>query len=727
MAAMPEPAIGPNPDAIAAALEMLCPAGVLLLVAIDPRRTENNVTGRTFTLPGDTPAATEWAVAQNDRGWNVYWTPNEARPLHGKAKKTDMRRARYMWADCDPAVFKFKGYDAARRNLLDELLPKLAASASFVIDSGHGLQAFWLLDEPVEVNAPERVERFERLNQRLGALYGSEGTHNVDRVMRLPGTVNYVGASKISKGYPEAPSMARLLHAHGARWTWTQIEALVGADELQAKLRVTLERHPAVRARWDGGADGLSDRSGSAMDQSMVTMLALAGWAADDIRAVLERWPHGSVGGREQGDRYWQRMFTNAAQSVAERKRPADVRLNFERKPATEPEQRPIQASTFRLRDPATIEPRDWLYKRIFIRRYVTGTFAPGAAAKTQINLLDLVTMACGFDLATREPLKRGPLAVWYVNVEDDLEEIERRIGAICLHYGITDADLGGRLHVDTDREGRYLIAEQSKEGVIVRAAVVDAILEQVKARGIDLLLVDPLVGMHAVSENSNPEMNRVISQLRRVAETGSCGVHVIHHVRKGGDGEVSAEDGRGASAIKDACRAIRTLSPMSEQEASDFGIPSEQRRFYVWANPSGKPNLAPPTAARDWYVLVDVGLGNERADRDEDRIGVPVRWTPPRPLDDVTLDDCRRAWARIQSADPITECRLDIQSKGWVGRIVGDCIGVDITDPVGRSKVKGIVNGWVRDAVLEKFNVVDPASRHTRPCLRLGPAAKLA
>jgi hypothetical protein len=395
--------------------------------------------------------------------------------------------------------------------------------------------------------------------------------------------------------------------------------------------------------------------------------------------------------------------------------------------PAPEPS-RPIDARPFKLRDPATIEPRDWLYKRIFIRRYVTGTFAPGAAAKTQINLYDLVTMACGFNLDTRKPLKRGPLRVWYINVEDDMEEIERRLAAICLHYGITDDELGGRLFVDTDREGRYLVAETSREGVIVRRAVVDAILAQISERGIDLLLVDPLVGLHAVSENSNPEMNRVIAQLRRVAEEGDCGVHVIHHVRKGSDGdEVSVEDGRGASAIKDACRAVRTLTPMSEKEAADFGVPIEKRRFYVWANHSGKPNLAPPMATRDWYFLRDVGLGNARPDRDEDRIGVPTPWDTPSPFDGVSLDDCRRIWAAIGAvSDPLACLRDSSQSVAWIGALICDRLGWDRSDESSRAQARRIVTEWASCQVLELVKVRDVKKGRDVPCYRLGPAAKL-
>jgi hypothetical protein len=399
----------------------------------------------------------------------------------------------------------------------------------------------------------------------------------------------------------------------------------------------------------------------------------------------------------------------------------AEGMIDAARSEATAP--RPIAAEPYRLRDTATIEPRDWLYKRLFIRGYVTATIAPGAGAKTQITLVDGVAMACGFDLASREPLRRGPLRVWYVNLEDDRDEIDRRIAAICQHYGVTDADLGDRLHVDTDREGRYVIVETMAYGPVVRGIVVDAIVAQVREHGIDLLVLDPFVGTHRVSENDNSEMNRLVSFLRRVAEEGRCGVHVLHHVRKGANGEgVTAEDGRGASAIKDACRAIRTLTPMSEKEAADYGIPVDRRRFFVWANPAGKPNLAPPADVREWFELVDVGLGNGTDVLDEDRIGVPVRWRPPGAFDEVSLDDCRRIWAAIGRASD-GEVRVDPRAAGYVGKLICTTLGWSWNDGAAAAQAKRMAETWIRDGVLVEYRFKDTRAGRDVACLKLGPA----
>lgn len=385
---------------------------------------------------------------------------------------------------------------------------------------------------------------------------------------------------------------------------------------------------------------------------------------------------------------------------------------------------RPIRAMPFVLRPPSEIEPRDWLFARLYIRGYVSATFGPGAGAKTMICLKDAVAMACGFDLDTREPSRKGPLRCWYVNVEDPLEEVERRLAAICLHYGITNDDLGGRLLVDTDREGRYLIAEQDANGLLVRHAVREAILDEIAASRIDVLVLDPLVHLHAVNENSNVGIAAVVAQLRAIADEGRVALHVVHHVRKGVGGEVGVEDGRGAGALKDACRAVRLMTPMSRDEASKFGLSEDESRFFVFANPSGKPNLAPPSDRREWFRLTEVALGNGRPDADQDRIGVPVVWKPPGAFDGVTLDDCLRIWARMREAQAKGEaaliacCAANVQSKGWAGLLVCDVLGWDASAPEARTNVGRMLGAWKASGAVREVRIRDAAKGRHVPVL---------
>ena len=79
-----------------------------------------------------------------------------------------------------------------------------------------------------------------------------------------------------------------------------------------------------------------------------------------------------------------------------------------------------ISATRFVLRDSALIPPREWLYDRHYIRRYVTGTIAAPDVGKTSIALAEALAMVTGKPLLGAPVRKQ--LSVWYWNGEDPLE-----------------------------------------------------------------------------------------------------------------------------------------------------------------------------------------------------------------------------------------------------------------------------------------------------------------
>lgn len=159
------------------------------LVSIPP--DEQITYGRCFYA--DVDAASAWAVKENSLGRGVYWTVNVVRPgLNKKPAKTDIVAARYLHVDIDPP----KDGVAFDR---DEVLTALQGSdapPSFVLDSGGGLQAFWRLEY-----LSENLPAVEDLNRRIAAQFaGGDHCHNIDRLMRLPGLVNFPNAIKRARG-----------------------------------------------------------------------------------------------------------------------------------------------------------------------------------------------------------------------------------------------------------------------------------------------------------------------------------------------------------------------------------------------------------------------------------------------------------------------------------------------------------------------------------------------
>jgi RecA-family ATPase len=242
-----------------------------------------------------------------------------------------------------------------------------------------------------------------------------------------------------------------------------------------------------------------------------------------------------------------------------------------------------IEAVSYRWRDPSTIPPRDWLYGRHYVRRYVTATIAPGGLGKSSLALVEALAMASGKPLLG-QPV-RTPFRVWYWNGEDPIDEIERRIAAICVHYGLSESDLGNRLHCDSGRTAPIKLAEMYRNAPIVKYAVVDGLAREIRARAIDLMIIDPFVSCHGVSENDNAAIDLVVKKdCGAIADRTSAAVELVHHVRKmsaGSSGEFTADDARGASALIGAARSVRVLNAMSSSDAQRFEIAEDQRRTY--------------------------------------------------------------------------------------------------------------------------------------------------
>lgn len=560
-------ALTPNRDAVAASLAMLCPIGSLLIVLIDPSRTEGNVTGRTYRMPDECETAATWVVERNTAGLNAYWTPNESRPMTGKSSKRDMLRARYLWADCDPAVFQHGGYEAARQHLIDNILPKLRSTASFIVDSGHGLQAFWMLTDCPDLTAIQSQQDFEQLNQNLGALYGSSGTHNVDRVMRIPGTVNYPNASKISKGYPEEPTLARLIVADGVVYTVDEMRAFVAREELTERLRTTLDTHPTIAARFNGDQSGLSDTSGSAMDQSMVTMMGLAGWEPQDIRRVLERWPHGSVSGRQQGDRYWKRMWGNAEK--AKTKSPPDVEITLGEQSA-QPDASPVYPLAYVWSaDITDVEVLDELVEDTITRGAMSVLYGESNTGKSFLAMDVACAIARGAPWMNR---RTEPGLVVYLAAEGN-RTIRNRVRAYEIGHG-----------AKVDR----LMIVLTPVNLLKSAANVMAVIRQVqmaadeRQMSVELIVGDTLSRLMAGgNENSSEDMTSIVAAGDKIR--GTTGAHFmwVHHC-----GKDAAKGARGHSSLR---AAVDTEIEIREEQGTrlieftkqrDLGSKNERLSF---------------------------------------------------------------------------------------------------------------------------------------------------
>lgn len=163
--------------------------GQVHLVAIDPDG-KYPVEGRDFGSVAE--AALNFALRVNADGLNIYWSVNEVRSgLHKKPTKADIIAARFAHVDIDPPK-DGRSFDKAAELALLDAMP---CPPSFVIDSGGGIQAFWRLGF-----RHDKLSQVEIANQQIRDICGGDNCQNIDRVMRVPGTINWPDVRKRERG-----------------------------------------------------------------------------------------------------------------------------------------------------------------------------------------------------------------------------------------------------------------------------------------------------------------------------------------------------------------------------------------------------------------------------------------------------------------------------------------------------------------------------------------------
>jgi RecA-family ATPase len=228
--------------------------------------------------------------------------------------------------------------------------------------------------------------------------------------------------------------------------------------------------------------------------------------------------------------------------------------------------------------------------------------------------------MASGKALLGIKPERR--LKGFYFAAQDGQDETERRIAAFVQHHGLGPSDLHDCLYTGDGRRTPFTLVEPGAEGAVVDEYKLEAAIEFLKKRRIDVAVFDPLRWVHSVDENSNSAMGVVAEAFALIARHADCAVELIHHARKVASGQtVDVGDTAGAGALVAAARSVRTLNQMSEKEASKARVASAKGYFRC---DDGKANFAPCSEAPAWYFLADERLANG------DQVGVVTPWRWP-------------------------------------------------------------------------------------------------
>ena len=534
-----------DPEAALAFLDLLHPGGPWVLTAITP---DGPATTETFST---LDAAAAWITRENARR-NIYWMPAEATgPLRRKATKDQVARTFLLWADLDGIT------DPGRLN-------GHAPPPTTIVASGGGLNLYWTTTEPIR-DRDEIEARCRWLAKQLGA----DACWNCDRILRLPGTVNWPNSKKKRQG--RVPVLARCTEHHPDRLydfdDFGRIEPderqdahtadlgdsdiqLLTIDDLPAEVREKLPAR-AQRLIREGPMPGEYDGDRSRAVMAVAFALVRAGASDAQIAGILlnpDLAIHAHIADQKgHGPRaYVARQIERAREKIEEEPHKDD----------------PPEPSSWRERldlrrasdlEGKEIKPREWVVPLWVPQRHLTGLYGPGSAGKTTLatQLCCAASVEGGHWLGM--PVRKSKAFGFFC--EDDDDEIERKIYDTAMLYGHRRAD-----YRDFAYLGRFgcdnLLFVRTRAGMGTTPLYAD-LCQMVGDERLDLLVFDGIPDIYALNINDQGEVTWALSMMLAMGKPTRASIILLGHPNKIGSSEFT-----GCGAWENKPRARLYLGP---------------------------------------------------------------------------------------------------------------------------------------------------------------------
>ena len=539
------------------------------LVAIDP--TTGHVEGRTFERADD---AAQWIAERNGRA-NLYWSVNEPVPgaPHDKLRKEHIGAIRALVADLDPP-----GVEALDRERA-EIASKAAAvqatnyAPTITLDSGSGCQMIWKLAEKLEPT--EHRQWAEDQGRAIRAVLNGDAVQNIDRIMRLPGTLNIPNAAKLAKGRverlasvtyqsdrsysPDALSNeVRPIPADNtdrservrkviAALDFHAISSCGSFDALPAELRAKfLSAHteiPDLATLWEGEPAALrnhADTTGSSYRASLAFYLGRrGGFTADDYGKLVWVWGHAVQPHHNREDRISARAIARdwvnvgEPQDFAARWFDANAAAAAAARADADGPRRFVFEGFEKLADAASREGVAPLIKGLLDQGAMSVLYGESNSGKT------FVALDMAFHVATGGRwfgMRTADMPVLYIAAEGG-RGFSKRIAALRVKYQPT-----GAVRLEALRSSVNLLRED---------ADLEPLIEAIRAMPTrpGLIVLDTLSrAMAGGDENASTDMGGMVRHLD--ALRGATGAHllVVHH-----SGKNLAKGARGHSLLRAA------------------------------------------------------------------------------------------------------------------------------------------------------------------------------
>lgn len=267
-------------------------------------------------------------------------------------------------------------------------------------------------------------------------------------------------------------------------------------------------------------------------------------------------------------------------------------------------------------------QPRDFVWEDFILAGKVCVLAGFGGVSKTMLLMMLAVHIALGKDFLGK-PVKAG--CILLILGEEDQEEIDRRINAICHALALSDAEkklVGDRIRAYPmiGQDARFA---QIKDGSAEGTGFPEEIIEVAKAleaeSGVPLALIglDHAGVIHGGNFNAREDVVQTMTQVGKVATGTGAATMVLAHSPKSSStkDESDQNDVTGSTAWSDLAREVFHLKTM--MEGNEFKVGKADLNKYV--SFSVVKNNYGPTGEKIWlerfpvsgYGVSILGLAN--------------------------------------------------------------------------------------------------------------------
>ncbi len=206
------------------------------------------------------------------------------RKNNDSGKKENCSSISSLWVDIDC------GQDGHKKSPLfdskeDALnhIKRLTIKPSLIVDSGNGLHLYFFLNQKLGLNK-ETIPLVEKINKILGFMFGGDSVHNVDRIMRIPGTQNHK---------TDIPKECKVLE-YNSDLTY-EPSNLMGDSLLKIDYdhltKLKTSGIPLYNLLFGKNLNELKKPSRSEADQTIISALISNGFTSDIIKLLFQSFP----------------------------------------------------------------------------------------------------------------------------------------------------------------------------------------------------------------------------------------------------------------------------------------------------------------------------------------------------------------------------------------------------------------------------------------------------